>query len=68
MKIYGGVYIQIHILLTSVLVGGEWSDSHSGRFSPGERAPQYALNRRLSGPQNRSGRCGEEKILDPTGT
>jgi hypothetical protein len=26
------------------------------------------LDRRLGGLQNQSGRCGEEKILDPTGT
>jgi hypothetical protein len=37
-------------------------------FTPGERAPRYPLDRRLGGPQNRSGRRGEEKILDPTGT
>jgi hypothetical protein len=28
----------------------------------------YPLYRRLSGPQSRSGRHGEAKILDPTGT
>jgi hypothetical protein len=26
----------------------------------------YALDRRLDGPQNRPGRRGEKKILDPT--
>jgi hypothetical protein len=30
--------------------------------------PRYPLYRRLGGPQSRSGRHGEEKILDPTGT
>jgi hypothetical protein len=30
--------------------------------------PLYPFYRRLSGPQSRSGRRGEEKILDPTGT
>jgi hypothetical protein len=39
MKAYGGVDIYNHIFLTSVLVGGEWSASHPGRFTPGERAP-----------------------------
>jgi hypothetical protein len=29
---------------------------------------RYSSDRRLGGPQNRSGRLGEEKILDPTGT
>jgi hypothetical protein len=28
-----------HIFLTSALVGGEWSTSRPGRFTPGERAP-----------------------------
>jgi hypothetical protein len=38
MKTYGGVDVQIHIFLTSVLVGCEWSVSRSDRFTPGERA------------------------------
>jgi hypothetical protein len=29
---------------------------------------RYPLDRRLGGPQSRSGRRGEEKILEPTGT
>jgi hypothetical protein len=37
MKTYEGV--QIHIFLTSALVGGEWSASRPSRFTPGERAP-----------------------------
>jgi hypothetical protein len=39
MKAYGGVEVKIHVFLTSALVGGEWSDSRPGRFTPGERAP-----------------------------
>jgi hypothetical protein len=39
MKAYGGVGVQIHIFLTSVLVGGEWSSPCPDRFTPGERAP-----------------------------
>jgi hypothetical protein len=39
MKAYGGVDVYIHIFLTSAPVGGEWSASCSGRFTPGERAP-----------------------------
>jgi hypothetical protein len=35
---YGLVDVQIHIFLISALVGGEWSVSHAGRFTPGERA------------------------------
>jgi hypothetical protein len=34
MKAYGGVDVQIHIFLTLVLVGGEWSASRPGRFTP----------------------------------
>jgi hypothetical protein len=41
------------------LDGGEWSTSRPGRLTPRERAPE--LNRRLSGPQSRSGRGCEEK-------
>jgi hypothetical protein len=44
---------------TSALGGGEWSASRPGRF------PRYPLDRRLGGPQSRSGRCGEEKNLLP---
>jgi hypothetical protein len=35
---------------------------------PGGKRPRYSLDRGLGGPQSRSGRRGEEKILDPTGT
>jgi hypothetical protein len=38
MKAYGVVDVQIHIFLTSALIGGEWSVSRSCRFTPGERA------------------------------
>jgi hypothetical protein len=34
---------------------------------PRGKSPQYPLDRRLGGPQSRSERRGEEKILDPTG-
>jgi hypothetical protein len=39
MKGYGEVDVYIHILLTSALVGREWSDSRPSHFTPGERAP-----------------------------
>jgi hypothetical protein len=39
MKAYGGAAVYIDIFLTSSLVGGEWSTSRPGRFTPGERAP-----------------------------
>jgi hypothetical protein len=65
MKTYGGADVQIHIFLTSTLVGGERSTSHPSRFTPGERAP---LDGRLGEPQSQSGRYGEVKILYPTQT
>jgi hypothetical protein len=43
MNVCGGVDVQIHIFLTSALVGDEWSASRSGRFTPGTHwgwAPQ----------------------------
>jgi hypothetical protein len=39
MKAYGGMNLQTHVFLTSVLVGGERSASHPGRFTPGESGP-----------------------------
>jgi hypothetical protein len=33
------VNLQIHIFLTLALVGGEWSVSRPGRFTPEERDP-----------------------------
>jgi hypothetical protein len=33
---------------------------------PRGKSPRYPLDRRLGGPQSRSGRFGKEKILDPT--
>jgi hypothetical protein len=39
MKAHGGMDVQIHIFLTSALVGSEWSTSRPGRFNPGERVP-----------------------------
>jgi hypothetical protein len=39
MKAEGGEDVWIHTFLTSALDGGEWTASHPGRFTPGERAP-----------------------------
>jgi hypothetical protein len=39
MKAYGEVDVQTHVFLTSALVGGEWSASLPGRYTPRERAP-----------------------------
>jgi hypothetical protein len=35
MKTYRGVDVEIHIFLTSALVGGEWWASRRGGFTPG---------------------------------
>jgi hypothetical protein len=68
MKTYVGVDVYIHIFLTSALAGGEWSISRPCRFTPGERAPGTHSIGHWVGPQSRSGRDGETKILDPTET
>jgi hypothetical protein len=45
--------------------GGEWSASRIGRFTTPGKEPLVPLDRRLSGPQSRSGRGGEEKNSQP---
>jgi hypothetical protein len=66
MKAYGGLDVQTHVFLISALDGGEWSVSRPSRFTPEGKNPRYPLERRLCGPQSRSGRREEEKILGPT--
>jgi hypothetical protein len=68
MKAYGGVDVYIHIFLTSVLAGVEWSASRPGPLYLRGKSPRYQLDRMLGGPQSRSGKRGEEKILDSTVT
>jgi hypothetical protein len=51
--------------LTSALDGGKWSVSRPGRFTSQGKSPWYPLDRRLDGPQSRSGRGGEEKNSQP---
>jgi len=58
MKTNGGMEVQLHGFLISVLGGVEWSDLRSDHFILGEKYPLY---RRLSGVQSPSGRGGEEK-------
>jgi hypothetical protein len=59
MKAYGGSgCIDPHFLTL-----GTSGQLHApAALSPGKEPP-YPLDRRLSGPQSRSGRLGEEKIL-----
>jgi hypothetical protein len=65
MKTYGGVDVYTHVFLTSALLGGEWSASFPGRFTPGERAPGTSWIGGWVGP--RAGLDDVLKILDPTG-
>jgi hypothetical protein len=51
--------------LTSALDPCKWSSSRAGRFTPKERVPRYPLDRRLGGPQSRSGHGGEKKNSQP---
>jgi hypothetical protein len=55
MQLYGGMEVQLHEFLTLVLEGGEWLASRT------TKEPWHSLDRRLSGPQSRSGCCGEVK-------
>jgi hypothetical protein len=45
----------LHSCLSTTLDGDEWLTSRSGRFTPGNE-PQNPLNRKVDGPQSRSGR------------
>jgi hypothetical protein len=65
MNMYWGVEVYRHAFLTPALEGGEWSASRPGRFASRRKSPRYLLDRRLVGPQNRSGRGGDEKIPSP---
>jgi hypothetical protein len=38
MKVYGAVYVEIHVFLISALFEVEWLASHSSRFTPGKTA------------------------------
>jgi hypothetical protein len=57
-------YSSTHSLI-SALDGGEWSASRPGRFTPQGKSLSYPFDRRLGGPQSRSGRGGEEKNSQP---
>jgi hypothetical protein len=59
---YGKVEVSLHLLY---LLGGEWSASRPGRFSPRETAPVTLLNRKLGVTQSRSESFGERKNLLP---
>jgi hypothetical protein len=44
MKTYGEVKVEIHVFLTSALVGYEWSTSCYGRFNPEETDPGAGMD------------------------
>jgi hypothetical protein len=48
-------HIDLQRLFETALVGSEWSASRPVPFTPSERSPRYLLDRRLGGPQSRSG-------------
>jgi hypothetical protein len=51
MKTCETVDVETHIFLTSALVGGEWSASRPGRFTPGEVAYNAHLTGGWVGPR-----------------
>jgi hypothetical protein len=63
MKTYGGVDVQIHLFLTSALVGCEWSVSRPGRFTPRERAPGTLWIRGWVNPRARLDDVEKRKFL-----
>jgi hypothetical protein len=59
MKTYGEVDVQIHVFLTSTVVGRELSASRPGPFTTGKDR-RYLLDRSLGGPQSQCGLLGED--------
>jgi hypothetical protein len=58
MKAYWVADAQIHVFLTSAVVGGEWSASGPGLFTPGENTSGTHWRGSLVGP-----RAGMEEFL-----
>jgi hypothetical protein len=63
MKAYVGVDIQIHIFLTSALLGGEWSASRLCRCTPRERTPGIHWIVGWVGPRARLDDVEKKKFL-----
>jgi hypothetical protein len=69
MKTYEGVDVHIRLFLTLALGQGAWSASRPSCINTERALPLwYPLDRRFGGPQSRSRRYGEMKILNPTRT
>lgn len=64
MERYGGVE-QGSVILNLGTIWGEWTGSHSCRFTPGENCLRYSLYRRMCGPQSQAGHYEQEKNLLP---
>jgi hypothetical protein len=60
MKTYGRMDVNLHACVTST-VDEVIGQLHSLIASHPGKSPPYTLDRRLGGPQSRSGRGGEEK-------
>jgi hypothetical protein len=63
MKTYGGVNVQIHVLLISVLVGGEWLVSSPDSFIPEKRASRTHLIGDWVAPRTSVDDANKRKIL-----
>jgi len=57
---YGGMEVQLHTYLTSMLDGGKWSALHLTTLLTGNRH-QSPLDRRLEGPQSQFVHGGKMK-------
>ena len=64
VRLIGGVEVLLYPFMTTVLEGGEGSESRPGRSLPPGKT-RYPLYRRLGGPQGRSGQV--RKISPPPG-
>jgi hypothetical protein len=63
MKMYGGVVVEIHVFLTSALVGVEWSGSRTGHFTSGERVPSTYYKGGWVGPRVGLNKLEKRKFL-----
>jgi hypothetical protein len=67
MKVYGGVEVYVHVFLTSALLGGEWSASRPGHFTPKERVPGIHWIGGWVGPRAGLDDVEKRKNPDPSG-
>jgi len=49
------VAVQLHSFMTSALGGAQWSTTHTGCLTPVDRTFRFPPNKKLGGPQRRSG-------------